>query len=111
MEVVIQFSEEEKKSEIHDRVTGYYTTKHDQPNVPVYVVDLAGLQFQQAYNSGRLVLITSDQSGRRALDDFIFENVVGEKKMTYEEASAKANQGDKRFLAVQSKFRRTRTVQ
>lgn len=84
--------------------TGFRTNKHEQPNVPVYVVDLAGLQFQQAYNTGRLVLITSDNSGRRALDDFIFENVVGEKKMTYEEASAKADNGDKRFIAVQSKF-------
>lgn len=79
-------------------------TRHEQPNVPVYVVDLAGLQFQQVYNTGRLVVITAEHSGRRPLDDLIFENVVGEKKHTYEEASTKADQGEKRFIGLQSKF-------
>lgn len=77
--------------------------QHKQPNVPVYVVDLAGLQFQQAYNSGRLVLITADSSGTRVLDNLIFEKVVGEKKETYEEASTRASKGDARFVEVQSK--------
>lgn len=77
--------------------------RHEQPNVPVYVVDLAGLQFQQAYNSGKLVLVISD-SGSKLLDDFIFENVVGEKKTTYEEASERVESGDERFIEVKSKF-------
>lgn len=67
------------------------------------MVDLAGLQFQQAYNTGRLVLITSDNYGTGLLDDLIFEKVVGEKKTSYEEASRKAGLGDKRFIEVQSK--------
>lgn len=78
--------------------------RQEQPDVPVYVVDLAGLQFQQAYNTGRLVLINSDNSATRTLDDLIFENVVGEKKSTYDEAATKAEQGDKRFIAVKSEF-------
>ncbi|KAJ6638330.1 hypothetical protein Bhyg_11065 [Pseudolycoriella hygida] len=81
---------------------GFRMNLQDQPNVPVYVVDLAGLQFQQPYNSGRLVLITFGNTGKRTLDDLIFENVVGETKHTYEEASTKADQGDSRFIAVQS---------
>lgn len=81
--------------------------KHEQPNVPVYVVDLSGLQFQRSYNSGRLVLITSgriDDSPATGLEDLIFVNVVGEKKVLYQEASTRAGQGDERFIKVQSKF-------
>lgn len=52
----------------------------------VYICDLAGLQFQQVYNSGRLVLIRRDTPDtpkpQGMLDDFIFKNTVGEEKKT-----------------------------
>ena len=47
----------------------------------VYICDLIGLQFQNDYNSGRLVLI-SDSLPKGLLDQFIYEQVVGEKKPT-----------------------------
>jgi len=51
---------------------------------PVYIVDLAGLQFQQAYNSGRLVL-SKDKLPHGLLDNFIYEKVVGEKRRSFQE--------------------------
>ena len=48
----------------------------------VYICDLIGLQFQNDYNSGRLVLI-SDSPPKGFLDEFIYEQVVGEKKPSY----------------------------
>ncbi|KAJ6640645.1 hypothetical protein Bhyg_05576, partial [Pseudolycoriella hygida] len=77
---------------------GFRVERRKQLNVQVYVVDLAGLQFQQAYNTGRLVVIRPDNAGIRPLDDLIFENVVGEKKKTYDQV----DKDDNRFVAVQS---------
>lgn len=50
----------------------------------VYICDLAGLQFQCEYNSGRLVLIGKDLP-KGKLDDFIYLNTVGEVKKSWEE--------------------------
>lgn len=50
----------------------------------VYITDLIGLQFQQKYNTGRLVLI-AESLPKGLLDDFIFENVVGDVKKSYKE--------------------------
>ncbi|XP_054152769.1 uncharacterized protein LOC128951548 [Oppia nitens] len=45
-------------------------------SVKVYLVDLIGLQFQQSYNSGRLV--THGYRERGVLDDFIYEKIMGQ---------------------------------
>lgn len=55
-------------------------------NEQVYIVDLIGLQFQNKFNSGRLVLIGNNLP-EGLLDDLIFEKVVGEKKKSFKEAS------------------------
>jgi len=52
----------------------------------VYICDLAGLQFQQPYNSGRLVLI-EEEPIEGLVDDLIYQNVVNEKKAKFEEVS------------------------
>ncbi|XP_035703085.1 uncharacterized protein LOC110842792 isoform X2 [Folsomia candida] len=68
---------------------------------PIYICDLAGLQFQRKYNTGRLVLLFQKQSPDTVglLDDFIFEHVVGEKRKSYDEA--KADHAD-RYISTQS---------
>jgi hypothetical protein len=81
-----------------DRTThfgGYPNSTLVQQNELVYICDLAALQFQQSYNSGRLVLIhrkpnkfnflLKDTKG--LIDDFIFESIVKEKKLTFDEVS------------------------
>lgn len=62
---------------------GYHTSRLPQPKQRVYACDLAALQFQQRYNTGRLVLIQYNDEFRGVLDDVIYENVVGEKKRSY----------------------------
>ncbi|XP_037048840.1 uncharacterized protein LOC119083264 [Bradysia coprophila] len=47
----------------------------------VYICDLIGLQFQQKYNTGRLVLVGEDLP-RGVLDDFIYTRVVQQEKPT-----------------------------
>lgn len=58
------------------------TTKKKQR---VYVCDLAALQFQRAYSSGRLVLIQEDEQYSGVLDNLLYENVVGEPKRSFSE--------------------------
>ncbi|XP_037041118.1 uncharacterized protein LOC119077872 isoform X2 [Bradysia coprophila] len=71
-----------------DRTTGYggypSTNKRTPQSEPVYVCDLSGLQFQQSYNSGRLVLVGEDLP-KGLLDDFIYEHVVNENKPTMDD--------------------------
>ena len=70
--------------------THYGGFPSDSPRVEqrerVYICDLIGLQFQNDYNSGRLVLI-SDSLPKGLLDQFIYEQVVGEKRPTYLDAT------------------------
>lgn len=60
-------------------------TRIEQPNTRVIICDLAALQFQQFHNTGRLVLTQKYESVKGMLDDYIFENVVGERKRKYED--------------------------
>lgn len=62
---------------------GYYDMRLPQPNQRVYLCDLAALQFQQPYNTGRLVLIQESEKFPAILDNFIYENVVREKKRSF----------------------------
>ncbi|XP_037044739.1 uncharacterized protein LOC119080465 [Bradysia coprophila] len=64
---------------------GYRCNRNSQPKQRVYVCDLAALQFQQAYNSGRLVLIQEGEQHSGVLDDLVYEKVVGEKKRSFSE--------------------------
>lgn len=64
---------------------GYGCKRSSQPKQRVYVCDLAALQFQQAYNSGRLVLIQECEQYPGVLDNLVYENVVGEKKRSFSE--------------------------
>lgn len=75
------------------RCGGYGCSKETQTMSRCYICDLAALQFQQPYNSGRLVLIQEDEPYEGILDDLIFERVVGERKLTFQEVTA-AVQGD-----------------
>jgi hypothetical protein len=81
-----------------DRTThfgGYPNATLVQQNELVYICDLAALQFQKSYNSGRLVLIHRKPIKLYSLlnptegliDDLIFENIVKEKKLTFGEVS------------------------
>ncbi|CAL8109539.1 unnamed protein product [Orchesella dallaii] len=63
---------------------GYNCVKEKQTKQRVYVCDLAALQFQQPYNTGRFVLI-EENPHKGILDDLIYENVVGERKKQFEE--------------------------
>ena len=87
-----------------DRTTHYGGYPTDTPRVPqndrAFVCDLIALQFQNEYNSGRLVLI-GDQLPKGLLDDFIYENVVGEKKLNRAQA---ANDRSGRFIFVNGVF-------
>lgn len=60
------------------------------PPQPTIICDLAALQFQQAYNSGRLVLIPVDdpELPKGELDDQIYQATVGESKKTAAEIKA-----------------------
>ena len=73
-----------------DWTTHYGGYPKNNPRVPqrvrVYVCDLIALQFENDYNSGRLVVIGKDQP-KGLLDEFIYEQVVGEKKPTFEEVA------------------------
>lgn len=65
----------------------------------VYICDLAALQFQKAYNSGRLILIQEAEPNKGHIDDFIFENVVGEKKRSFKDiVSSSSEESKKRYL-------------
>jgi hypothetical protein len=68
---------------------------------PVWIVDLAGLQFQQAYNTGRLVLIC-EKPIEGILDHLIYEKVVGEPKMSYEKVEH-VSKNDLRYVKFESK--------
>jgi hypothetical protein len=54
-----------------------------QQKDPVFIADLSGLQFQQSYNTGRLVL-AKDRRERGILDDLIYQRVVGEGKPSFQ---------------------------
>ncbi|ODN02207.1 hypothetical protein Ocin01_04457 [Orchesella cincta] len=64
---------------------GYHCAVERQTKQRVYVCDLAALQFQQAYNTGRLVLIQKEEPYKGILDDLIYEQVVGERKKQFDE--------------------------
>jgi hypothetical protein len=72
---------------------GYSCQKVSQKET-VYICDLAGLQFQTPYNSGRLVLIEKNPI-KGFLDDYIFESVVKEKKATFEEMSENSDKSER----------------
>ncbi|ODN02206.1 hypothetical protein Ocin01_04456 [Orchesella cincta] len=79
---------------------GYKSPKVKQAGEPVYLCDLAALQFQKPYNSGRLVLLQQNDPYKGPFDDVIFEHVVGEKKKSFAEVNkAKDDEGmKKRYL-------------
>ena len=62
---------------------GYGTRKSAQVS-QIILIDLIGLQFQKPYNSGRLVLIGPNEYVG-LLDDFILENVTGQKRVSFEQ--------------------------
>ena len=64
---------------------GRVSREEISPPQDTYVADLSALQFQKAYNSGRLVLIAPDGKPlpKGTLDDTIFQNTVGEVKADY----------------------------
>ncbi|KAJ6649492.1 hypothetical protein Bhyg_04728, partial [Pseudolycoriella hygida] len=70
---------------VHTTNYGGYPRGNDrvEQEDTVYLCDLIGLQFQQRYNSGRLVIVAEDLP-KGLLDDFIYEEVVREKKPTME---------------------------
>ena len=49
---------------------------------PIVLIDLIGLQFQQEYNTGRLVLVAQDLP-EGAFDEYIFESIVGEPRKKF----------------------------
>lgn len=60
-----------------------------EPPCDVYICDLSALPFLQAYNAGRHVIISPDDSlPKTTLDSFIFESTVGMKKASYQQAQA-----------------------
>lgn len=83
---------------------GYGCQKGQQRQQRVYICDIAALQFQQNYNTGRLVLLQKSEEQKGILDDFIFENVVGEKKMSYEDVIILCNQSGPGSEAVKLRY-------
>lgn len=73
---------------------GYGCPRQSQPKQRVYVCDLAALQFQQPYNTGRLILIQENEKFKGVLDNVIYENVVGEEKRTFSDIEASWNDND-----------------
>ncbi len=73
---------------------GYKCAMERQNRSRVYVCDLAALQFQQPYNTGRLILVQKNERHQGILDDFIYENVVGEQKQTFEKVLNNWENGD-----------------
>ena len=87
-----------------DFTTHFGGYPEDSPRIPqndrVYVCDLIALEFQTLYNTGRLVFIGKDLP-KGLLDEFIYEQVVGEKRPTLEEV-AKDKSG--RFLLQDGEY-------
>jgi len=75
---------------------GYPSGSRNKQEEPVYVVDLSGLQFQQAYNTGRLVLV-KDKLPFGLLDDLIFRKVVGEPRKSFQEIQAQSRLPGSRY--------------
>lgn len=74
---------------------GYRCPHEKQDKERVYTCDLAALQFQKPFNSGRLVLVQeNEEEFKGILDDFIYENVVGEKRRPFPEISSAWKSGD-----------------
>jgi len=86
----------------YSKCGGYNCAIESQKKSRVYICDLAALQFQQPYNTGRLVLVQKNEPHKGILDEFIYENVVGEQRQTFEEVLDKWEHGDvatrKRYL-------------
>jgi hypothetical protein len=61
------------------------TTARVNQEEEVYICDLSALQFQRPWNSGRLVMYRKSGNHIGFLDDFLFENVVGEQRKRYRE--------------------------
>lgn len=79
-------------------------SRQQQPNIRVIICDLAALQFQQFHNTGRFVLIQKHQQMQGMLDEFIFENVVGEQKRKYEDIEEYVNENkDGRYIVTKCK--------
>lgn len=83
---------------------GYGCPRLPQPKQRVYVCDLAALQFQKPYNSGRLVLIQEHEAFQGVLDDFIFENVVGEKRCSFDDIVNVWNRDDSESEQVKQRY-------
>jgi hypothetical protein len=83
---------------------GYPRNKPVKQSENIYLADLIGLQFQDKCNTGRLVLI-ADNLPKGVLDDFIFKNVVGEKKKLYEEVCEEVyNKASSRFIKYEDVY-------
>lgn len=73
---------------------GYKCAMESQNRSRVYLCDLAALQFQQPYNTGRLILVQKNEHHKGILDDFIYANVVGEQRQSFEKVLDKWANGD-----------------
>lgn len=83
---------------------GYGCPRLPQPKQRVYLCDLAALQFQQPYNSGRLVLIQECDAFQGVLDDLIFEKVVGEKRRSFEDIANAWNGDDSESEQINQRY-------
>lgn len=54
---------------------------------PFILLDLAGLQFQQPYNTGSLVVISKNPDSRTAGGEKIFQTIMGEHKTQFKECA------------------------
>ncbi|OXA59400.1 uncharacterized protein LOC110845343 isoform X2 [Folsomia candida] len=81
---------------------GYKTTSRPQ-NGRVYICDLSALQFQNKLNTGRLVLLSEHGTiAQGVLDEEIFENVVGQKRLSQDKINS-IFPGNERYVPCRSK--------
>lgn len=83
---------------------GYGCSRSSQPKQRVYVCDLAALQFQQPYNTGRLVLIQENEPYSGVLDSYLYENVVGEKKRSFSEIEEVWDKADNEGEEIKQRY-------
>lgn len=83
---------------------GYGCNRQTQPKKKVYICDLAALQFQQPYNTGRLVLIQETDEFHGILDNLIYEHVVGEQKRSFSDIVTILNKNDSESEPIKQRY-------